>query len=430
MSYLRKGCHPRHRRTRKVENVLVLQGGGSLGAFGCGVFKGLAKSGFRLDIVAGTSIGAINGAIIAGSKSDYPEKALEEFWLELAESSYNIIPDMHILDGSADEKEERQIKRISSASINAVMFGVPKMFVPRWLKWWTEGFLSDKEFFMPWNWTFAYDHSPLEKTLDRYVDYSKLSPAGLKRKSPSEAASDVTAQPGAPLRLIATAVNVLTSESLVFDSARMEIKAKHLLASSGYPVYRFPWVEVGDEIYGWDGSLLSNTPLREVIDASPRNDKHVVIVENYPREINRLPSNATEVTDRTRDIIFSDKTMHNIKMSKLITRQIDLIEYLYDYFENSLSAASEKSMYATSKTLDAGEIAKIKREYERLVNNYGAEILSVIRIIKDKVATPHLLKNADFSPQTVRQLITEGEQKAIRNIKALEKNPETAESLA
>jgi hypothetical protein len=54
MSYRRKGCHPRHQRTRKVENVLVLQGGGSLGAFGCGVFKGLTKSEFRPDIVAGT----------------------------------------------------------------------------------------------------------------------------------------------------------------------------------------------------------------------------------------------------------------------------------------------------------------------------------------------------------------------------------------
>lgn len=40
-----------------VENVLILQGGGSLGAFGCGVFKALAKSRVRIDILAGTSIG-------------------------------------------------------------------------------------------------------------------------------------------------------------------------------------------------------------------------------------------------------------------------------------------------------------------------------------------------------------------------------------
>src|SRR5690606_2669847 len=70
--HLERDVHPRHRRSRIVENVLVLQGGGSLGAFGCGVYKALARQGKRFDIVAGTSIGAVNAAIIAGSKSGHP----------------------------------------------------------------------------------------------------------------------------------------------------------------------------------------------------------------------------------------------------------------------------------------------------------------------------------------------------------------------
>src|ERR671939_247332 len=70
----------------KLENVLILQGGGSLGAFGCGVFKALANNNIKLDIIAGTSIGGINAAIIAGSKDEkHPEEALEQFWLELSE---------------------------------------------------------------------------------------------------------------------------------------------------------------------------------------------------------------------------------------------------------------------------------------------------------------------------------------------------------
>jgi NTE family protein len=74
--------------TSPLENVLVLQGGGSLGAFGCGVFKALANNNVKLDIVAGTSVGGINAAIIAGSTDDkHPEKALEQFWLEIAENS-------------------------------------------------------------------------------------------------------------------------------------------------------------------------------------------------------------------------------------------------------------------------------------------------------------------------------------------------------
>src|ERR687885_1028151 len=68
-----------------IENVLILQGGGSLGAFGCGVFK--ANNNIILDIVAGTSIGGINAAIIAGSKDEkHPEQMLEQFWLELSQS--------------------------------------------------------------------------------------------------------------------------------------------------------------------------------------------------------------------------------------------------------------------------------------------------------------------------------------------------------
>ena len=70
-----------------IENVLILQGGGSLGAFGCGVFRALAKRNIKIDIIAGTSIGAVNAAIIAGSKNkDAPEQLLEQFWLELSKS--------------------------------------------------------------------------------------------------------------------------------------------------------------------------------------------------------------------------------------------------------------------------------------------------------------------------------------------------------
>ena len=70
-----------------IENVLILQGGGSLGAFGCGVFKALSQNEVKIEIVAGTSIGGVNAAIIAGSKNEkQPEQFLEEFWLELADN--------------------------------------------------------------------------------------------------------------------------------------------------------------------------------------------------------------------------------------------------------------------------------------------------------------------------------------------------------
>ena len=393
----------RHKESRQTENVLVLQGGGSLGAFACGVFKGLVKKDIRIDIAAGTSMGAVNAAIIVGSKTNHPEKDLEEFWLEIAESNHTIIPDTYLLD--YDSIRGRYIpKQISSASANAAIFGVPKMFVPRWwsLQPTDQGILSDGEedgpqppyFTDPRSWTFVYDHTPLAKTLDKYVDYKKLNLAATKEELPQIR------------RLIITAVDVMTSRPLIFDNTKMEIKAKHILASSGYPIYGFPWVEVEKGLYGWDGSLLSNTPVREVLSASPRNDKNIFIVENYTRNIHRLPSNMAEVESRAKDILFSDKNMENIKMSKLITRQIQLIERLYEVFDKLVDKSK----------LDDKEVEKIKSEYNTLIGNYGAVIKSVTRIVRTELESPSMLQNADFSPQTIKELIVQGERKTLEEL--------------
>jgi NTE family protein len=75
-----------HSKGKTLENVLILQGGGSLGAFGCGVYKALVKNNINLDIIAGTSIGGINAAIIAGTKNkEHSQEVLEDFWMELSE---------------------------------------------------------------------------------------------------------------------------------------------------------------------------------------------------------------------------------------------------------------------------------------------------------------------------------------------------------
>jgi len=415
MSYLfrEEDSQSRHKESREVENVLVLQGGGSLGAFACGVFKALVKRDVRIDIVAGTSIGAVNAAIIVGSKNDHPEKDLEDFWMEIAESSPTIIPDTFFLD--YDNKAKRYTyKKISAASANAAMFGVPKMFTPIWSHWppWSYDedyntsngifYHRDKgehqehyyDFLNPINWTYFYDHSALAKTLDKYIDYKKLNLAATKEELPEV------------LRLIITAVDVMTARPLIFDNTKMEIKAKHILASSGYPIYGFPWIELENNLYAWDGSLLSNTPVREVIYASPRNDKNIFIVENYPRKIHRLPSNMAEVESRAKDIIFSDKNMDNIKMSRLITRHIQLIEILYDIVQKKVD---------TSK-IDPHQLQKIKSEYNTLINNYGAQIKSVTRIVRSELESPSMLQNADFSTKTVKELITQGENKTMEKL--------------
>ena len=100
--------------SNKIENVLVLQGGGSLGAFACGVFKALTNKNIKIDIVAGTSIGGINAAIIAGNvDEEHPERALEEFWLELAENSVNLTNP--IVEWSYDKSRGQLVRTVENA---------------------------------------------------------------------------------------------------------------------------------------------------------------------------------------------------------------------------------------------------------------------------------------------------------------------------
>lgn len=216
-----------------IENVLILQGGGSLGAFGCGVFKALASSSIKIDIIAGTSIGGLNATIIAGSKEEHPEKALEQFWLELAEgstsksnvkfnlpfeesllSSRYLVPSaaatMTAATSPTTHSAITHISEIKSliSFYNSAIYGNEKVFIPRWR---LEYALTDPEYFMPSQWTYLYDHSPLVNTLEKYIEYNKLQPNG---------------KPNA--RLIITAVNVLTSEPLIFDSSKQQITSKHI----------------------------------------------------------------------------------------------------------------------------------------------------------------------------------------------------------
>ena len=394
-----------------IENVLVLQGGGSLGAFGCGVYKALVKHHLDLDLIAGTSIGGINAAIIVGSRNkDRPGELLEEFWLELSENFINndkffdfsrpnlmkqfyenFVYPLHKNDMIAnyiEMKKGQQIKiKQLESFFSSATFGNEKFFKPRWF---SEYAASDPEYFTPMKWTYLYDHKPLIKTLDRYIDYDKLRP-GVNSN----------------LRLILTAVNVLDSKALIFDSFKQQIEPKHILATSAYPLYNFPWIEVEKGVFAWDGGLLSNTPLREVLDASPVIDKNIFLVENYPKAVDALPGNIAEVHHRARDIIFSDKTEHNIKMSRVITHYLDFIEELYQIFEDN----------ADKLQLDNNTLSKIRRKYKKYHEDHGAEIKEIYYISRDEMY-PHIFENADFSPDTIKELIKSGEDKANKIIQA------------
>ncbi|MGD9534991.1 MAG: patatin-like phospholipase family protein [Candidatus Nitrosocosmicus sp.] len=164
-------------KKKDIEKVLILQGGGSLGAFGCGVYNSIVKQGFSMDIIAGTSIGGINAAIIAGSQDeDNAAQKLEEFWIELSEGfmpieDFNkryfeylekfykdLILPLPLADASFDiqtQKRQQKVKydQIQSFSSSAV-FGNSKFFMPRWLVYDEP---LDSGLLNPSNWTYIYD---------------------------------------------------------------------------------------------------------------------------------------------------------------------------------------------------------------------------------------------------------------------------------
>jgi NTE family protein len=278
----------------------------------------------------------------------------------------------------------------------SALHGNKKVFIPRWNP---ECCFTDPQYFAPNDWTYLYDHSPLVKTAEKYIDYNKLQPNGT---------------PNA--RLIITAVNVLTAEPLIFDSAKQEITSKHLLAATGYPTYYFPWIKVQEGVYAWDGSLLSNTPLREVIDASPVKDKRIFLVENYPKNIDRLPSNLQEVQHRARDIMFSDKTMHSVQMSKAITYYLRLINDLYKMLEEHFDPVENKNKE------DKEKFADIQARYKKVSGEHGSEIKGVHYITRTEL-NPSLYENADFSLAAIRNSIEDGEIKTNQKLKEISKKP-------
>lgn len=353
----------RHPQKLQSETVLIMQGGGSLGAYECGVFKTLTKHGIKFDIVAGTSIGAVNAAIVAGSKGGHPEKDLEDFWLEVAEKiTPSMLPD--------------DLRALVSSTYGA-FFGNPKVFSPVW-----SHNLYSIGGYLPFSSPELYDLSALKVTLQKYIDFRKLN------------GQDVP-------RLIVACTDVKTSEAVTFDSMETDIDVDHLVACAGYPFYGIGWTEK-DGKYLWDGALLSNTALREVIDSSPKLDKKVYIVNLFPHIQAELPANQADVWHRARDIMHTDKTDHNVRMSKVISRYLTLLKEMHEIISNvKLDQEMEK------------RFRKIEGEYHKLAEQRGAIIEDITRI--ERTEDLHFIfEDIDFSVATIKKLIKQGEEDSER----------------
>ncbi len=288
--------------------ALVLQGGGALGAYQCGVYEGLHDAGIRPNLVAGISIGAINAALIAGSAPDARAETLCAFWEHICEPNASLSWAAAGVRGVvASLPQDPSLDAWATAlSAGAAMWqGQRGFFAPRAVSPWllTDG--SDAA-------TSFYDTTPLRATLERFVDFERVNSAH------------------AP-RLIVGATEVDTGNFRYFDSRDEKIGVEHVLASGSLPP-AFAAVEIDGRRY-WDGGLVSNTPLEHVLDEWPRQDTLALQVDLWSAR-GPQPRGMMDVLERIKDIQYSSRTRHGTdtvaRMQALRTALTDLIAHLPD----------------------------------------------------------------------------------------------------
>ena len=259
-------------RGSNKECILVLQGGGALGAYQAGVFESLGKFYREPSWVAGISIGSINAALIAGNPAHARVARLREFW--------DLVSADHLPTTFATGTNAREFWNEGSAA-RFMIFGVPGFFTPRFppASLQPRGSLEAISY---------YDTTPLQQTLERLIDFDLINSGAM--------------------RLSLGAVNVRTGNFAYFDSARQHIDARHIMASGALPPGFAP-VEIDGEYY-WDGGLVSNTPLQYVLD-QPGQRHRVVFQVDLFAATGVLPTTLAEVTEREKDIRFSSRTRLN-----------------------------------------------------------------------------------------------------------------------
>jgi len=268
------------------QTVLVLQGGGALGAYQVGVYEALHEAGIAPRWVIGTSIGAINAALIAGSRADDRVAKLCDFWSRVQND--------HFVPGGLPAW-------LATATRNAlaVSGGVPSFFSPNPLAFMSPHHRLGAEA------AGYYSVDPLRRTLEELVDIDQLNNGGT--------------------RITVGASNVSTSEMRYFDSRAMPLGIDHVMASGALPP-GFPPVRIDGELY-WDGGILSNTPVEVVFDDNPRRDSLVFAVHIWNPH-GPEPETIWEVMNRQKDVQYSSRAASHIKRQRQIHRMRHIIAEL------------------------------------------------------------------------------------------------------
>ena len=331
--------------------VLVLQGGGALGAYQAGVYHALHENSIEPDWIIGTSIGAINASLIAGNARADRLERLKEFWTRMAYRSPFGVP---AWTGLPD----------TLAYWNTLLRGIPAFFEPN-----PAAFLGTH---VPLGVDSAgfYSTAPLENTLRELVDFSLVNQC----------------RP----RLTVGAAHVRTSEMKYFDSRDGEIGVKHIMASGALPP-AFPAVRIDGELY-WDGGILSNTPTEVIFDDNPRKNSLIFAVHLW-NPMGEEPGTIWELLNRHKDIQYSSRVASHITRQRQMHRMRHVIREL-------------------AKLLP--EEARRTQQAQALAAFGCHTIMHVVRLLAPQLENENHTKDVDFSPSSIRMRWEAGYTKTMR----------------
>jgi NTE family protein len=277
-------------------------------AYQAGVYEALTEADLHPDWIAGVSIGAINGALIAGNAPEARVEKLRAFWERVTAKHCGDWSERLL---SAKGDAARQWQNQISANL-ALASGAPDFFTPRFPVPWLHpsGTMEATSF---------YDTSRLRLTLEQLIDFDRIN--------------------ARPMRFSVGAVNVRSGNFVYFDTETHTIGPEHIMASAALPP-AFPAVEIEGEHY-WDGGLVSNTPLQWIIDSRPHRDTLAFQVDLWNAR-GEPPRTIAEVSTRQKEIQYSSRTRagtDNFKYVQRLRRALaDLFKKLPEDLQNGPEA--------------------------------------------------------------------------------------------
>ena len=455
------------------ERALVLQGGGSLGAYGAGAYKALYESLYKnaaneaqkrkpiFDIIAGTSIGAINAAVLVSyvvENQTYEGSAerLVDFWKYLSKES--IVESNPFFKQWWDYWHSINVEIASGESARRyysakefALYGVPNVFYPHQPTY-------DNKFHDSVNTWYRYSNEPLRRSLERFAKFPIA-----------------TTQEANQPRLLLVAVDVADGIPVTFDSYPKEdgsrkteygrfmshkdkeigfehvisydngITSDHVIASGSFPVnFDFSKIEVEsynsepsnrqidfekrtrgnsncyrkEMRYFWDGGLLSNTPLLQLVllhrhywykvrglnESVPRLG--ICIVNLHPKKQAEIPTDRDGVINRNNDIIYSDRTQQEEAMLLLASDYIDMVTALIKISKDHGVKDDIINNLLNHKTRYHGEFLKARRFLDLIEGRFQIdEIINVNRKNDEHTISN---KSYDFSVGTIKLLFELG----------------------